>query len=47
MYETWSLTSRKEDRLRVFENKHLSMIFGPVRDEVTRSMICADQISFG
>jgi hypothetical protein len=34
--ETWSLTLRKEHRLRVFENKVLRRIFGPRRDEVTR-----------
>jgi hypothetical protein len=34
-YETWSLTLRKECRLRVFENKVLRRIFGPKRDEVT------------
>jgi hypothetical protein len=33
--ETWSLTLRKEDRLRVFENRMLRRIFGPKRDEVT------------
>jgi hypothetical protein len=33
--ETWSLTLRKECRLRVFENKVLRRIFGPTRDEVT------------
>jgi hypothetical protein len=33
--ETWSLTLRKEHRLRVFDNKVLSRIFGPKRDEVT------------
>jgi hypothetical protein len=33
--ETWSLTLREEHRLRVFENKMLSKIFGPKRDEVT------------
>jgi hypothetical protein len=33
--ETWSLTLRKEHRLRVFENRVLSRIFGPKRDEVT------------
>jgi hypothetical protein len=32
--ETWSLTLRKEHRLRVFENKVLRRIFGPKRDEV-------------
>jgi hypothetical protein len=34
-YETWSLTVREEHRLRVFENRVLSRIFGPKRDEVT------------
>ena len=33
--ETWSLTSREEQRLRVFENRVLRKIFGPKRDEVT------------
>jgi ribosomal protein L35AE/L33A len=33
--ETWSLTWRKELRLRVFENRVLRRIFGPKRDEVT------------
>ena len=33
--ETWSLTLRKERRLMVFENRVLSRIFGPKRDEVT------------
>jgi hypothetical protein len=33
--ETWSLTSRAEHRLRVFENRVLRRIFGPKRDEVT------------
>jgi hypothetical protein len=33
--ETWSLTMRKECRLRVFENKVLRRIFGSKRDEVT------------
>jgi hypothetical protein len=32
--ETWSLTLRKERRLRVFENRLLKRIFGPKRDEV-------------
>jgi hypothetical protein len=32
---TWSLTLREEDRLRVFENRVLRIIFGPKRDEVT------------
>jgi hypothetical protein len=33
--ETWSLTSREEHRLRVFENRVLRRIFGPKRDEAT------------
>src|SRR5215469_2278977 len=33
--ETWSLTLRKERRLRVFENRVLRRVFGPKRDEVT------------
>jgi hypothetical protein len=33
--ETWSLTLREENRLRVFENRVLGRIFGPKRDEVT------------
>ncbi|KAJ4431677.1 hypothetical protein ANN_20278 [Periplaneta americana] len=33
--ETWTLTLREEDRLRVFENKVLMKIFGAKRDEVT------------
>ena len=33
--ETWSLTLRKERKLRVFENTVLRKIFGPRRDEVT------------
>ena len=33
--ETWSLTMREERRLRVFENRALSRIFGHKRDEVT------------
>jgi hypothetical protein len=33
--ETWSLTLRKEHRLRVFENRVLRRIFGPKGDEVT------------
>jgi hypothetical protein len=33
--ETWSLTLRKEHRLRVFENRVLRRIFGPKRDELT------------
>ena len=33
--ETWSLTSREERRLRVFENRALRRIFGPMKEEVT------------
>jgi hypothetical protein len=33
--ETWSLTLRDKHRLRVFENRVLRRIFGPMRDEVT------------
>jgi hypothetical protein len=31
--ETWSLTLRKEHRLRILENRVLRRIFGPKRDE--------------
>jgi hypothetical protein len=34
-YKTWSLTLREERRPRVFENRVLSRIFVPKRDEVT------------
>ena len=33
--ETWSLTLKKEHRLRVFENRVLRRVFGSKRDEVT------------
>ena len=33
--ETWSLTLREEQRLRVFENRVLRRIFGTKRGEVT------------
>jgi hypothetical protein len=33
--ETWSLTLREEQRLRVFENRVLRRIFGPKRDKAT------------
>jgi hypothetical protein len=33
--ETWSLTLREKHTLRVFENRVLTKIFGPKRDEVT------------
>jgi hypothetical protein len=32
--ETWSLTLRKENILKVFENRVLRRIFGPKREEV-------------
>jgi hypothetical protein len=32
--ETWSLTLRKEHRLRVFEDRALKRIFGLKRDKV-------------
>jgi len=32
--ETWALTSREERRLRMFENRVLSRVFGPKRAEV-------------
>jgi len=34
--ETWSLTFREENGLRVFETRVLRRIFGPKRDKVTR-----------
>ena len=33
--ETWSMTLKEECRLRVFENRMMSRIFGPKKDEVT------------
>jgi hypothetical protein len=33
--ETWSLTLREEQKLRVFENRVLRRIFGPKTDEAT------------
>jgi hypothetical protein len=33
--ETWSLTLREAQRLRVFENRVLRRIFGPKRNEAT------------
>jgi hypothetical protein len=32
---TWSLALREECMLRVFENRVLRRIFGPVRDDLT------------
>jgi hypothetical protein len=34
--ETWSLSLKKERRLRLFENRILRRIFGPRRDELKR-----------
>jgi hypothetical protein len=34
-YETWSLTLRIEYKLRVFEDRVLTRIFGPKQSEVT------------
>jgi len=31
--EAWTLTSRNEQQLRIFERKILRKIFGPVQDE--------------
>jgi hypothetical protein len=33
--EMWSVTLRKEPRLRVFEKRVVRRLFGPKRDEVT------------
>jgi len=33
-HETWALTLREEQKLRVFENRVLRRIFGPMREEV-------------
>jgi hypothetical protein len=37
--ETWPLTLKEKNRLRVFKNKVLRRIFGPKRDEVTGEWI--------
>ena len=34
--ETWSVTLRKEGRLRVFKNRVLRMLFGPKRNDNRR-----------
>jgi len=34
-FETWSLTLREENGLKVFENEALRRLFGPKRDDVT------------
>jgi hypothetical protein len=36
-YETWSLTLREENRLKVLENRVLRRTFGPKMDEVVGS----------
>jgi hypothetical protein len=33
-YEAWSVTQRKEHRLKMFKNRVLRKIFGPKRVEV-------------
>ena len=33
--ETWSVTSREEHRLRVFENGALGKVFGPKGEEIS------------
>jgi hypothetical protein len=42
--EAWSLTLRKEHRLRVFENRVLRRIFGPKRDELTGGFLSSAQL---
>jgi hypothetical protein len=32
--ETWSLTLREKQRLKIFESRVLRRIFGPKRDEI-------------
>jgi hypothetical protein len=36
VFETWSLTFREKNNLKLFKNWVLRSIFGPERDEVTR-----------
>jgi len=36
--ETWSLASREEHKLRVFENRVLRRVFGPKREEVMEEL---------
>jgi hypothetical protein len=36
--ETWSLTLKEEQRLKVFENRVLRNIFEPKRDKVNRGV---------
>jgi hypothetical protein len=38
--ETWSLTLKEENRLRVYENRVLRRIFGPKRQEDGRGENC-------
>jgi len=38
MCETWSLTSREEHKVQVFENKALKTIFGCKGDEVIEQL---------
>jgi hypothetical protein len=50
--ETWSLTLRKERRLRVFENRMLRRIFGPNRPKsgeiyIMRILLICNLILFG
>jgi hypothetical protein len=37
--EAWSVTLREEQRLRVFENRVLRKIFGPMRDDEVRGKL--------
>jgi len=45
--ETWSLILREERRLRVFENRVLRRIFGPMRNAVTgeRRKLCNEELN--
>jgi hypothetical protein len=38
--ETWSLTLKEDQRLRVFENRVLRRIFGPKRNEIIDGSKC-------
>jgi hypothetical protein len=35
-FETWSLTLREEQRVKVFQNRTQRRIFGPREDEILR-----------
>jgi hypothetical protein len=37
--ENWSLALKEEHRMRVFENRMLRRIFGPIMDEVEENCI--------